>query len=94
MPVLPEDSDQRPPYRRRALLRVGQAEGWWDYESENPPGHVAGGVTHDETTYTIRLPGGRRLALTVDQVDQLLTLDEAGVRAEVDRIARLAGGTE
>lgn len=91
MPQLPVDPDQRPPYRRRALLRIGQDEGWWDYESENPPGYVAGAVTYDETTYTIRLPDRRRLTLTGGEVDQLLTLDDAaGVRAQVARIAEFS----
>lgn len=86
MPQLPLNPDLRPPYRRRLLLRIGQEAGWWDYESENDPGHVAGGVTYDQASYTIRHTG-QRVTLTVAEVDRLLTLDDPdALRAEVARL--------
>lgn len=70
MPETPDD--QRPPYRRRALLRQGQSEGWWAYESENPAGHRdAAGVEYSDTSYTVRMPSGQRVTLRADQVDEL-----------------------
>lgn len=89
MPELPLNPELRPPYRRRLLLRTGQELGWWEYESENPAGHTAGGVTYDQDTYTVRLPAGRRLTLLVTEVDRLLELTTA--EAILDEVKRIAG---
>lgn len=90
VPDLPLNPDLRPPYRRRLLLRLGQESGWWTYESENPPGHVADGWTYARTSYTLRLPDNRRVALLVSEVDELLTLTTwEAVRAAVERMIRV-----
>jgi hypothetical protein len=82
-------SEQRPPYRRRALMRRGAEAGWWTYESENPPGHTdAAGVTHSGVTYTVRLPDGPRVVLTADEVDGWLTKPDQQILA---RVAELPG---
>lgn len=93
MPVLPIGPN-RPPYRRRTLLRAGTEVGWWAYESENPPEHLdPAGQPYGVTTYTVRTPAGR-VTLTAGEVDGLVELaDDAAVVAEFGRIvaARTAG---
>lgn len=47
------------PSRRRELLNRCTDQGWFVYESENPPGHVDdAGRLYETDTYTIRLPYG------------------------------------
>lgn len=85
MPDLVVDPEQRPPYRRRALLRAGADAGWWTYESENPAGLAVGGVTHDETSYTVKMPDGLRVTILGSEVEGWVTR-EAVARDDVDRI--------
>lgn len=69
MPDLPINPDQRPPYRRRAVLRAGDEAGWWTYESENPAGSTIGGVTYDEVTHTLKMPDDSRVTLPASEVE-------------------------
>jgi hypothetical protein len=84
-PELAIDPNQRPPYRRRELLRRGTEADWWVYESENPAGQAVGGVTYDETSYTIKLPDGQRVTLLGGEVEGWVTR-EAIARGDVQRI--------
>lgn len=85
MPDLAIDPEQRPPYRRRWLLRTGAEAGWWAYESENPAGVPVGGTTYDETSYTVKTPSGQRVTITAGEVEGWV-LREAIDRRDVDRI--------
>lgn len=71
MPDLAIESDQRPPYRRRWLLRRPAELGleWWTYESENPAGAQIGGTRYDETSYTLKMPTGLRVTLVASEVE-------------------------
>jgi hypothetical protein len=84
-PELAIDPTQRPPYRRRWLLRRGAELNWWAYESENPPGTPVAGVTYDETSYTIKLPDGPRVTVLAGEVEGWVTR-EAVMRDQVDAI--------
>src|SRR6185312_10833403 len=85
VPELAIDPDQRPPYRRRWLLRKGAEAGWWTYESENPAGVAVAGVTYDETSYTIKTPTGERVTVVASEVEGWV-LREAVSRNAVDLI--------
>ncbi len=90
MPRILVDSSQRPPYRRRALMRAGQEAGLWEYESENPAGYVdADGVEYDQVSFTVRLPRRfrpSRLTLLASEVDELLEQEEL----TIDGVRRIA----
>lgn len=92
MPVLPI-GPSRPPYRRRTLMRRGTEAGWWTYESENPPEHLGpDGQPYGVVTYTVRIGDGRRVVLTVGEVDGFLELDsDAAVVAAFQMICECAG---
>lgn len=81
-PDLPDNS------RRRTLLDIGRCKGWWDYESENPPGFVdPEGVRHAGYSYTVVLYDGTlRLTLDADLVDGFV-YREAIERDDVAAIA-------
>jgi hypothetical protein len=85
VPDLAIDPEQRPPYRRRWLLRAGAEAGWWTYESENAAGVPVAGVTYDETSYTIKLPAGPRVTIVAGEVEGWVTR-EAVLRDDVNRI--------
>ena len=72
---LPVDPSSSAVSKRRTLLRLGAARGWWAYESENDAGHVdrRGYEYPGGTTYTIVLPGDgpaadRERVLLADEV--------------------------
>jgi hypothetical protein len=92
VPDLPVNPDQRPPYRRRELLRIGNDAAWWTYESENPAGYVdAAGVQYDETTYTIRAQGGGRLTLLATEVEGFVLGQALGREGGLQLIAYRRG---
>lgn len=85
MPDLAFDPDQRPPYRRRWLLRTGADAHWWTYESENPAGVPVAGRTYAEVSYTVRLPDKSRITILGSEVEGWV-MREAVMRGDVDRI--------
>lgn len=88
MPELPVDPELRPPYRRRELLRVGTEARWWLYESENPAGwRDAAGVDYLETSYTVKLPGERRLTLLAGEVEGFVIREALLHEGGMERIA-------
>lgn len=85
MPELVIDPEQRPPYRRRALLRRCAELGWWAYESENPAGVPVAGMTYDEISYTIKMPDGLRVTIVASEVEGWVAR-EGVARDAVDEI--------
>jgi hypothetical protein len=70
--------------KRRILLGIGHRAGWWNYESENPPGYVdRAGRRYDTTTYTLVLPQASERVLLADEVPGyvLATADQYGDEA-------------
>lgn len=55
--LLPIDPGMSPERMRITMLQIGGEEGWWDYESANPPGYVDSlGRRYDVDTYTLLIP--------------------------------------
>jgi hypothetical protein len=74
--------------RRRELLTICRDKGWFDYESENPPGFVDDqGVRRAGYSYTVVLYDGTlRLTVDADLIDGFI-YREAVERDDVAAIA-------